>query len=407
MTSRERILEAVSHRPTDSLPIDFGGMRSTGIHAKCYSRLRDHLGIKGGAFKIYDIFQQLAEPEIPILERMGGDVMQVHRLRPAFGIRIDLWKKSRLPEGHNILIPETFNPKIDEFGNSKILDDEGHVLAVMPQNGHYYDPAYHPWAECESIADIDKIQIPEVTDDELLFLENQARYLFENTDKAILLAFGGNIFEGGQLGFGYEKFYMDLAMNQDMIHYWADRITSAYIRDLENILRRVGKYVHIVQFGDDLGTQEALQISIPMYREMIRPYHTRLYQYVRQNFPGINVFLHSCGAISDLIPDLIETGVQILNPVQISAQGMNPIKLKREFGSHLTFWGGGANMQSTVTFGTVSDIKKEVRELIEIFSKGGGYVFNQVHNIQSDIPPEKVMAIYDTAMEFRRAIGGR
>jgi uroporphyrinogen decarboxylase len=139
-----------------------------------------------------------------------------------------------------------------------------------------------------------------------------------------------------------------------------------------------------------------------MYREMIKPYHARQYQYVKNNYPDVKVFLHSCGAIFNLIPELIDAGVDILNPVQISAKGMDPVKLKKEFGKHLTFWGGGANMQYTVNQGSIEDIRKEVKELIEIFSPGGGYVFTQVHNIQSNVPPEKIMAIYETALEYRK-----
>jgi uroporphyrinogen decarboxylase len=159
--------------------------------------------------------------------------------------------------------------------------------------------------------------------------------------------------------------------------------------------------IDIVQFGDDLGTQVALQISTEMYREMIKPYHRRIFHHVRDKWPQLKVFFHSCGAIADLIPDLIDAGVEVLNPVQISAKGMDAVMLKREFGKDISFWGGGADMQQTVVNGTLEDIKDEVRRFIDIFSRDGGYVFTQVHNIQANVPPEKIMAIYETAAEYR------
>ena len=254
----------------------------------------------------------------------------------------------------------------------------------------------------ETENDIDKIPIPETTQEELAFIEAEVRNLHEKTDKAILLCFGGNIFEAGQINWGYEKFFIEMALRPELVHYWLQRLTDAYMRDLEKILNVTAKYVHVIQFGDDLGTQETSQLSPEMYRNIIKPYHSRQFQYVRNHYPDVKVFLHSCGAIWDLIPDLIDAGVEILNPVQISAKGMDPAKLKREYGKYLTFWGGGANMQYTVNRGSIEEIKKEVKELIEIFSPGGGYVFCPVHNIQANVSPEKIMAIYDTALDYRK-----
>lgn len=401
MTPRERIIEAVNHRETDMLAIDFGGMRSTGISAIAYSKLRKYLGIKESPIKLYDIFQQLAEPEKEVMERMGGDVVQAHRLCPSFGINIDGWKTYRLEDGSDCLVPGGYDPVMNEKGERLIMHDQT-VIAKMPDGGFYYDLIYHPYENVETFEDIDKIDIPGVTDEELAFLEKEVKQLYETTDKAILFAFGGNILEAGQSDWGFEKFYIDLAINQELVHYWLNKLTNVYMKDLEKIMKVIGKYIHVIQFGDDLGTQEAPQISLNMYREMIKPYHARQYQYIRNNYPSVKVFLHSCGAVFDLIPDLIDAGVEILNPVQISAKGMDPVRLKKEFGKYLTFWGGGANMQYTVNTGSIDQIKREVRELIDIFSPGGGYVFNQVHNIQANVPPERIMAIYDTALEYRR-----
>lgn len=400
MNSRERIIETLNHREPDMLAIDFGAMRSTGISAIAYNKLKSYLGIEGGVTKLYDIFQQLAEPEPEIVDLLGGDVVQLHRYAPSFGITNDRWKSAKLQDGSDCLIPYGYNPVMNENGDLEIRDGE-HIIARMPENGLYFDPVYRPYENVETSEDIDRIPIPEVNNNELQYLEKEAKRLYETTDKAILGAFGGNILEAGQLEWGYEKFFTDMLLNPELVHYWLDKLTRAYMRDLEKYLNAVGKYIHVIQFGDDLGTQEALQISRQMYRDMIKPYHRRQFEYVRNNYPNVKVFLHSCGAIYDLIPDLIDAGVEILNPVQISAKGMEPVKLKKEFGKDLVFWGGGANMQYTVNTGSIEQIKAEVKELIEIFSPGGGYVFNQVHNIQANVSPEKIMAIYETALAFR------
>lgn len=401
MTSRERIIAAMNHQKSDVLPIDFGGMRSTGINAMAYNHLKRYLNIEGKPAKLYDVFQQLAEPEPEVLARLGGDVAQAHRLAPAFGIKIDRWKPGKLQDGSACIVPAGYDPVLNRDGALEIRDGAT-VIAKMPANGLYFDQVDHPYERVETEDDIDRIAIPEMTDAELDFIEAETLALYTQTDKAILLSFGGNILEAGQINWGYEKFFMDLALNQDLVHYWLEKMTRVYLKDLERLLARVGKYIQVLQFGDDLGTQEAPQISRRMYREMIQPYHARQYQYVRNHYPAVKVFLHSCGAIFDLIPDLIEAGVEVLNPVQISAKGMDPVALKKEFGKDLTFWGGGANMQYTVNKGSLEQIQSEVKELIQIFAPGGGFVFNQVHNIQANVSPAKIMAIYDTALEFRK-----
>ena len=403
MTSRERIVEALNHREPDILPIDFGGFRSTGISAIAYRRLKEYLGINDGDIKLYDVFQQLAEPEPSVLERLGGDVVQLHRYAPAYGIAIDKWKTGKLSDGSDCLVPSEYNPIRNEQGELEIYTGK-QLVAKMPTGGLYFDQVFHPYQNVESTDDIDAIPIDEITDKELIYLEKEAKRLYETTDKAVFGTFGGSIFETGQLLWGYEKFFTEMALNPELVHYWLDKLTGAYMRDLEKYLATVGKYIQVIQFGDDLGTQEASQISVDMYREVIKPYQQKQYEFVRNNYPDIKVFLHCCGAISNLIPDLIDAGVEVLNPVQISAKGMEPSELKRQFGQSLSFWGGGADMQMSVLSKEVSEISSDVSELIRIFSPGGGFVFTQVHNIQANVPPEKIMAIYDTALAMRGSV---
>jgi uroporphyrinogen decarboxylase len=400
MNSRERIRTALAHTQPDGLPIDFGGMRSTGIQAIAYNNLLSHLGLKDEETRLYDLFQQLAEPSEALVDRFKGDVLQVHRLCPAFGLDILEWKPGQLPDGSSCLVPKNFNPMNNAKGGLDVVSG-GQVIATMPEGGLYFDQVIHPYANAVTSADVEAIKLAPLDDREAGFLATQAAGKRAASDKALLFAFGGNILEAGQLDFGYETFYMNLALEPELMHYYFGRLAEYYIHALDTLIPAMADDIDLIQFGDDLGTQEATQISVDMYREMIKPYHARIFRHARQRWPRLKVFLHSCGAIADLIPDLIDAGVEVLNPVQISARGMDPARLKREFGKDLSFWGGGVNMQQTVVSGSIQDIKDEVRRNIEIFSRDGGYVFTQVHNIQANVPPEKVIAIYEAAAEFR------
>lgn len=407
MTSRARIIETLNHRPPDQLAIDFGAMRSTGIHAVAYHKLVQYLGMNLAPARLYDLFQQLAEPQPEMIERFGGDVVQAHQRCPAFGISIaDGWKSIKLPDGTPVMAPEGYRPVIEEDGSAYIYVN-GVKCARKPSASFYFDLIVHPYQDCETEADIDRIPISDFSEEDLDFLEQEVKMLYETTDKAILLPFGGNIFEAGQMDFGYENFYANLLLEPDLMHYYFNRLCESYMRNLEKLLPRVGKYIQVLQFGDDLGTQQALQVSRETYRDMIFPYHSRQYQFVQNNYPDVKVFLHSCGSIEPLIPDLIDAGVQVLNPVQLSAKNMDPVHLKKEYGKDLCFWGGGANTSQTVTNGSAEDVRRETRALIDIFAPGGGYVFTQVHNIQPGVPAENIVAVYDTALAYRRAQIGK
>lgn len=405
MTSRERIRAAMNHQPTDMLPIDFGAHRSSGIAAIAYNRLKKYLGYAQETTKLYDLMQQLAIPEPHIVERFGGDVYQVLQLYPAFGVKIDRWKCGHLTDGSPCMEPRDFNPVRNEAGYDEIVLPNVGCVARRPPNGLYFDSARYYLNGVESIEELkEKMVLPEVTDEELDFLEVQAKELYYNTDKALLLHVGGAVFEQGQQDFGFEDFYYNLAAEPEMVHYWAERLTDAYCVMLDRILDRVGDYIDLAWFGgDDLGTQIGTQLSVDMYRRMIKPYHEKIYQFVHKKTPDVKVGLHCCGAIKDLIPDLIEAGVDVLNPIQIAARGMDPKELKSTFGKDIVFWGGGADMQGFVN--ATDDVKaiyKHVREQIEIFAQDSGFVFNQVHNILADVPPEKVIAIYQAALDFRK-----
>jgi uroporphyrinogen decarboxylase len=389
MNSRERVLAALRHEVPDRVPIDLGAMRSTGITALAYRRLKEYLGIMEGDIYVYDTGQQLAVVEAPILDLFGVDVvpLDVDQLRG--------WQRYTLPDGSPARIVAGFTTETAPDGSVYQLE-EGRRVRHRPPSSHYFYRIYHPLAETTTPAELERFPPRTYTDEELTLLRGRARYLYENTDYAIMGHFGGSILEAGQDLRGWEQFMMDLARGGPFLEAFLEKLTEVHLANLAHYLDAVGPYIQTIVMGDDLGTQHALQISPQTYRRWIKPCHARIYGYVRQHYPEIYVFLHSCGSIYPLIPDLIEAGVQILNPVQISAAGMDPVRLKRGFGAELTFWGGGCDTQHTLPYGTPQEVATEVERLLGIFAPGGGYVFNQVHNIQADVPPQNIVAMLET-----------
>lgn len=401
MTSRERVIMALNHEEADRVPIDFGAMRSTGINAVAYNKLKDYLGIRGGETKIYDIWQQLALPEKNIQERFHADVLQLCRNTPNWGIPINEYKPGVCTDGSPALVPKELNPIEDKDGSKRIVNSNGVTLAKMPNNGFYYESMHHPLEKIEHPEEIDELfEFELISDWDLDIMEEQAKEMYENTDKAILGEFIGSFYEYGQDAFGFETYFYNIAAEKDLIHHFNKKLLDIYMSTLEKYLRKVGKYLNVIHFGDDLGTQISLQISVDMYREMIKPYASELYGFVRTNYPHIKCFLHNCGAIAPLIPDFIDAGIQVLNPVQITASGMDPVMLKDTFGDKISFWGGGANTATTVSTGTPKQVEEEVKYLMNIFKKQGGFVWNHVHNVQPNVPPENVVAMYDAAYKY-------
>lgn len=404
MTSRERVLAAINHEEPDRVPIDFAAWRSSGIQAPAYAALRRYLGVNTGRpFRLYDLMQQLAEPELELIERFHGDVVQIHRLEPSFGIRIDAWKRSFVvpPSGGppvECLVPRDYNPVPREGGGWSLFAPDGTEVARMLASGGYFEPVHFPLANARTPADIETVPWPVMAAEEAAFIRAQGERWRRETDYATLACFGGNILESGNFMFGFGEFMMRLAADRDLVECFFDRVAAWHIANLEVFLPAIEGVADIVAVGDDLGTQTSLIVSPAAYRELVKPRQARVYDYIRRH-SSARLFLHSCGAIEPILGDLIEIGVEIINPVQIGASGMEPAKLKRKYGRHLTFWGGGCDTQHTLPLGAVADVEAEVRRLVATFRPGGGFVFTQVHNILADVPPEKIVALYDTAWE--------
>jgi uroporphyrinogen decarboxylase len=239
-----------------------------------------------------------------------------------------------------------------------------------------------------------------LTSEHLAAIRNRAKHLFETTDYAIMVAFGGNLLEWGQYLCRFDQFLMDIIDNPKKVSALLDKLVEMHLENLKKLLPAVNGYVQIIQMGDDFGTQLALEISPKIYREVFKPRQRLIFEAVKKH-SGLHLFLHSCGSIVDILPDLIEIGVEIINPVQTSARGMDPKRLKQEFGKDLTFWGGGCDTQRVLPLASPKEIRTHVKERIDIFAPGGGFVFTQVHNIMPHVPPQNIVAMYDAVKKFR------
>ena len=400
-TSRERVLKTFNHQEPESMAIDFGSSTSTGISVFAYDKLKKHLNLDlDQPSYLYELFLMMADPSMKVLDRMGGDVVQLKRYAPNFDIPLKDWKDWEFHDGTRCKVPGGFNPVETERG-LEILNKDGIAIARMPKNGFYFDQTYFPYADVEEEDEVDQMDLHGISEAELEWLEQESRRLHTETDKAVMFPIYARTFEAGMRGWGFEEWLVQFMSNQSMVHRYLERLTEIYISDLDRVLSRCNEYIDFIRFCDDLGTQTSLMMSIPVYREMIKPYHTRMFQFIKQKYPKQKIALHCCGSIKPLIPDLIESGVDILNPVQISATNMDPADLKREFGKDIVFWGGGADMQFKIMGSTNQEIGDHVKGLIDIFAPDGGFLFAPTHNIQADVPPEKVMAIYDTALQCR------
>lgn len=395
MNSRERVLCALAHKEPDRVPIDLGGTRQSGIAAAAYHRLKERLGLRTPT-RVYDVYQMLAEVERPVLERLGADVIGLQRRCVAFGIPNENWKPWKLFDGTPVEVPGQFNPVTEPDGSLVLYDLRGQPIAKMPKDGFYFDRLEKfPGA---AHVDPETLELPLLSQEESDYLGAQAEALYRNTDFAIIAAMGPpyELFFG--LGTGdFAAWMITLVTEPDYVRALYERIVEAWLENLRRFAAAVGDHVQIIQFNDDLGTQDGPFLSPKLFKELIFPYYKRGLDWIHSH-TQYKVFMHNDGAIYDFIPILIEMGVDILNPVQTTAKGMDPVKLKAEFGDRLTFWGAACDCQKTLPFGTPEDVAREVEENIGILAPGGGYVFASVHNIQANCPPENIIAMFDTAL---------
>jgi len=404
-TSRERVMAAVNHREPDRVPIDLGGHRSSGIMAIAYNKLKQHLGVESGDIYVYDFVQQLAIVEPEVLDHFGVDVVEMGR---GFALQPKDWRDWVLPDGTPCKIPVFIEP-VRVGGGWHIYHQDGTLIAVQKEGCLYFEQTCWPLADrpSDTFDDLtvagEKVMwvslgsppAPIGFDQEgLVQLAQGAKGLRESTERAIIGLFGGNLLEFGQFLFGMANFYMLLAGERERAHRFLDKMVEMHLDNLEKFLTAVGPYIDIILFGDDLGMQTGPQISPRMYREFIQPRQKLMWGRAKE-LADAKVMLHCCGGVYPLLPGLIEAGLDIIQPVQTTCQDMEPERLKREFGSDLCFWGGGCDTQSVLPWGTPKEIAEDVRRRVEILAPGGGFVFQQIHNIMADVPPENVVAMLE------------
>ena len=396
MNSRERVLAAVNHQQPDRVPVDFGGTRQSGIAASSYHQLKAHLGIDTPT-RVYDVYQMLAEVELPVMERFGGDVIGLNRPDVAFGIRNESWKPWTMFDGTPVEVPGGFEP-VTEANGDLVLVRDGEAIARMPKEGFYFDRLdKYPGA---LHVDLEGYEPPVFDEEVWEHYRAQSEALYQHTECAIIAPMGPpfELFYG--LGTGdFQSWMVTLAIEPDYVHALLTRLVDRWLENLEHFVEAVGDRVQILQFNDDFGTQEAPFLSPKMFRELIMPHYQRGIKWIHEN-TNMKVFLHSDGALLPLIPSIIEMGVDILNPIQTSARGMDKQVLKEQFGDQLVFWGGSLDCQKTLPFGTPDEVAEEVAEHVRTFAPGGGYVFASVHNVQANVPPENLVRMYDTALSI-------
>ena len=383
MTSRERIKMAIEHKEPDRVPIDFGAMRSTGIATITYNKLRKKLGVNRGLARMYDFVQQLAYPEKEIRDLFHVDAIDAGQ---AFLKSEDDWREWTLNDGSKCLIPKYLNIEIDENSTVLLKNRDGLVLGKKPKSSLYVDQTFWIYGDLDAIPEkIDEkdvvkhmwaIPTPpwhlDIFDDNdyKLFIDT-IKQLYETTDCAVMLAVGCNLFETGTFLRGMENFLCDIYVDKKGVKRLLDVLVGRNLRLLERVVEGVGEWVDILQFGDDLGSQTGPFMSPEVFREIFKPRYKKMWNYVHQN-SSCKVFLHSCGSIYELIPDLIDAGVDILNPVQTQTANMEPERLKKEFGKYVTFWGGGCDTQQILATASPEKVKEDVKRRIEIFARDGG-----------------------------------
>lgn len=395
MNSRERVLTTLNHKEPDKVPIDFGGMGSTGIMAIAYNRLKNELGFNNHTTRMLDIMQQLAIPEKEILDLFQVDIISLER---SFLQTDREWNEWKLPDNSKVEIQKESMPKW--LDNEWVLKDRDRIKARMPESCLYFENCNPPLENAVSELEIQNYNWHIYTDEYFRTIENKAKQLNEETDYAIMGSFGGNIIEEYQILRGYSNSMLDLVADPNFAEALIGKLTEVHLTNLEKYVQAVSNYIQVIQMGDDLGMQSGPQISLDLYQAFIKPAHKKIYQYVKNN-SDLFLFLHSCGSIYDFIPDLIDTGVDILNPVQFSATNMDSKNLKEKFGDKITFWGGGVDTQKILPFGSQEEITNQIEQQMNIFSPGGGFVFAAVHNIQANVPTENIIKLFETAIKFR------
>ena len=407
MTGKERVMTALNFKQPDKVPVDFNGHRSSGISIGAYKRLLKYLDLPPRPLYIYDFIQQLAIVDNDVLDLFHSDVFQLgcdFNKNPAY------WQDWQMQDKTICKIPASIDVRETTEG-SVVYNCFGKPIAIQKHGCLYFEQMCFPLAD-----DFDKedfsdwkqvsqdimwaaIPCPPMPVDYLSSEGNaQLREIAAktrgSTDRAIYGIFGGSIVETGQQTFRIDNYLCELLANPERIHAYLDVLLEHYMSSLERYLDAVGDYIDVIGFGDDMGSQIGPQFSTAIYEEFFKPRHNKMWNYVHQRYPEMKICLHCCGGVRPLLQHLIEAGLDAINPVQFVSAGMDLDQIKAEFGKKLTFWGGGCDTREVLPKASPDAIHTHVKKNIEIMNEGGGFIYQQVHNILDDVPPENIVAMF-------------
>ena len=415
MTSRERLEAALNHRQPDRIPVDFNGTAVTGMHVKCVIGLREYYGLEQRLVKVHEPYQMLGWIDDDLQTALGIDVEGVYGPETMFGFRNENWKPWRMDDGTEVLVSENFRVTRDANGDTLIYP-KGDLTAPpsgrLPKDGFFFDTIVRqgPIDEAQLDPEDNLEEFGAVSDAALDHFDAESRRAVA-TGRGTIASFGGTAL--GDIALipapflthpkgirDVEEWYVSTLTRRPLIHRIFERQTEIALRNLEKIHARVGDRVQAAFLcGTDFGTQQSTFCSVAAFRELYMPYYKRINDWVHRH-TAWKTFKHSCGAVETLIPAFIESGFDILNPVQVSAAGMDARNLKEKYGRDIVFWGGGVDTQKTLAFGAPEEVRAEVLKRCEVFGRGGGFVFNSVHNIQANVPVANIVAMFAAIGEY-------
>jgi uroporphyrinogen decarboxylase len=384
MTGFERVKAALEHKEADRVPFDLGSAAVTGINVNALRSLRKYLGLPEFV-SVKDQITQIGNVTDDLIEILGIDIKGVQPSSP---------RKKGLTRDLGI-----------EEGYDRIIDEWGMGWRMPVRNGHYYDLYHSPLADAQSISDIEKYPWPDALDiSRYADLKLNADHIVHKEHRAYFLErMSSGMWEHAMWMRGYEQFYVDMMMNPGIVQAIMEKILEINMQYWERALAAVGENVLVVSMADDLGAQNSLLVDLNTYREQIWPFHKRLFDFVKSKAQSkIYIFFHNDGAVMETFPLLIEAGVDIMNPFQVNCAGMDTGRFKKEYGNDLTIWGGSCDNQVIMPFGTPQQVRDETRRRIEDLAPGGGFIFAPIHVIQNGVPPENIMAWWETLQEYGR-----
>jgi uroporphyrinogen-III decarboxylase len=418
MTPRERLICTLNHKSPDRLCVDMGAGGQTGIGAIALHNLTQALfpGSKQ-KIKINEPYQMLGEVEEPLRKKLNLDIVGVPGPSTMFGFRNVNWKPFTMPGEIEVMVPGDFNYTKDKNG-AFLIYPEGDLSvppsAKMPESSFFFDAIMRQELIKEELLNPDDNaeDFGMLSPEDLDYFAESTRKLYEETDYGVYVTLPGMAF--GDIALvpatwrkntkgirDIQEWYVSLLTRPEFVYKVFEKQCEIALKNIELLAKYIGNHAHVVFVsGTDFGTQNSMFLDIETYRSLFKPFQKAVNEKIHE-LTDWKVFIHSCGAVHDLIPDLIEAGFDILNPVQVSAAGMSAKGLKEEFGKDLVFWGGGVDTQKTLPFGTPEEVYKEVRERIDIFNEGGGYVFNTIHNILSNVPAENILAMFRAVNDAR------